>query len=144
MKPTKDELIKMTLSSFDAERAGDIDRNLEIIDKDFVMTDIVVGPNDTPFIVHAGKDMESLMQLAFQTKGRQYFFNTVIADENTQTVIVEFIESYPNPSNRQVYVTPQVAICVYKEGKLYRTRHYMDPRLSNMRLDIEEVKRIIN
>jgi hypothetical protein len=39
------------------------------------------------------------MEMAFETTGREYEFKSVIADEESQTVVVEFVESYPDEKN---------------------------------------------
>jgi ketosteroid isomerase-like protein len=79
------------------------------------------------------------MRMAFKIEGREFEFKTVLADEPTQTVVVEFVESYPDPETKQVYRTPQVSICKIRDGKIYRTRHYMDPRLSYKYLSKEVI-----
>ena len=80
------------------------------------------------------------MREAFKIKARHFVFHTVLADATTQTVIVEFTESYPDPKTKKIFRTPQVAICQFKNGKLYRTRHYMDPRLSFEYLEMFEIE----
>lgn len=127
---SKDRLIELTLASFYAEKTHDVQGNRKILHDEFAVTDMVVGYDGTIFPRLQGEKLDELINEAFAIKGREYIFQTVMANEETQTVIVEFIESYPDPHTDKVYRTPQVSICMFKAGKLYRTRHYMDPRLS--------------
>ena len=136
---TTQELINYTLATFRAEQDGDLQSNLDILDHDFAMSDMVMG-RDAPFLRYEGEEMRELMKEAFVIKGREYVFETVVADQAQQKVIVEFIESYPSPITGEVYVTPQIAICVFKNGKLWRTRHYMDPSLSRAGLTVDVIK----
>ena len=92
----------------------------------------------------AGEKLSDLIKPAFTAKGRKYIFKSVIADEQTQTVIVELIESYPSPSTREVYRTSQISVREVKDGKIYRTRHYMGSRLSFEPLSSEEVEVVLN
>lgn len=125
-----EQLKKLVLASFMAEKDRDISAGLECIDDDFKVTEMVYSKNAHHFPSLTGKKLSDLMKLAFQIKGREYSFKSIVADEKTQTVIVEFIETYPDPKTGQIYRTPQISVCKVENGKIYRTRHYMDPRLS--------------
>jgi hypothetical protein len=127
---TTQQLIDKTLASFKAERQHDIVGNDKLIHADFAVTDMVLTESQEVLPRLSGKKLRQTIGKAFQIGGREFIFKTIVASESTQTVIVEFIESYPEPSTHRVYRTPQVAICEFKADKLYRTRHYMDPRLS--------------
>lgn len=136
---SKKQLIDLTIASFNAERLNDVASNLKIIDKNFKVVDMVMTPSGClPSI--SGDELKKYMKIAFQVKGREFIFKTVIADEESQTVVVEFVESYPDQKTQKTFRTPQVAICKFKGGKLYRTRHYMDPRLSYEYLTLEEIE----
>lgn len=136
---TKKRLIDLTLRSFDAERKHDFAGNLKIIDDDFMVVDMVMSSSGN-FPHLSGKKLRSYMKEAFQISGRNFVFKTLVADVESQTVVVEFIESYPDQKTKKIFRTPQVAICQFKDDKLYRTRHYMDPRLSFEYLDITEIE----
>jgi len=126
---TKHELIDQTLASFKAEREHDVVANAKILHPQFKVTDMLLTEDNTVFPELTGKNLQQLIKTAFKIKNRDYQFKTIVADVKTQTVVVEFVESYPDPSSGKVFRTPQVAICSFKDGRLYRTRHYMDPRL---------------
>ncbi len=136
---TKKQLIDLTLASFEAERTSNFDENLRLIDKDFVVTDMVMSTRGR-FPRLSGKKLRSYMKEAFQIKDRDFVFKTVMADVESQTAVVEFIESYPDSKTQKIFRTPQVAICQFKNGKLYRTRHYMDPRLSYEYIEETEIE----
>lgn len=136
---TKDQLIKITLATFEAECNHKVTDNLKVMDKEFAVTDMIMTAKGN-FPRLKGKKLRNCMQEAFKIKARHFVFHTVLADTTTQTVIVEFTESYPDPKTKKIFRTPQVAICQFKNGKLYRTRHYMDPRLSFEYLEMFEIE----
>lgn len=136
---TKKQLINLTVASFDAERMNDFAGNLDIIDTNFTVVDMMIAPSGR-FSRLSGMDLRDYMKKAFQIRDREFIFKTIVADVSSQTVVVEFIESYPDKKTNKTFRTPQVAICKFKNSKLYRTRHYMDPRLSYEYLDIEEIE----
>ncbi len=137
MKPQ--ELIDLVKASFKAEQDCDIRAGLELIHPDFTVVEMSEWYDGTTLKSLGGKDVRDLMKRAFTIKGREYDFKTIMANEASQTVIAEFVESYPDPKTGQVYRTPQVAICEIKDGKIYRTRHYNDPRLSYKQLSTQEI-----
>lgn len=139
-KLSKKELIELVLLSFSAEKNHDIKSNYEYLHEDFAVTDMIVDQNDKPFPRLSGKKLEESINEAFIIEGREFYFPNILADEESQTVMVEFVESYPDPETKKVYRTPQVAICKIKDGKIFRTRHYMDPRLSYKYLDDKKIK----
>lgn len=144
MRLSSEQLIDLVLKSFEAERLGNIAENSQILHQDFKMTDMVIGKDKKYFPSLSGDKLHDAIKLAFTIKGRKFKFSTVIADEATQTVIVEFIESYPDTETGKEYRTPQVAICQIRDGKLYRTRHYMDPRLSYEHLSESVIEEAIS
>lgn len=132
---SKNELIKLVIASFRAEKEHKIAKNRTYLHDEFAVTDMVISSSGKIFPRLQGQRLETLINKAFLIQGREFLFPTIIADEQTQTVIVEFIESYPDLKTKKVYRTPQVAICKIRDGKIYRTRHYMDPRLSYEHLE---------
>lgn len=141
---TNDELKQLVLNSFMAERNNDIVAGREYITEDFTVTEMTLGKDGNHFPSLTGEELDNLMNLAFKIEGREYEFKTVVADEETQTVIVEFIESYPDPKTGKIYRTPQISVCNIKNGKIFRTRHYMDPRLSFENIDEETMNEVFN
>jgi ketosteroid isomerase-like protein len=142
-KLSQSALITLVLASFEAERLHNIEVNQALLHPDFAVTDMVISHDDKIFPRLAGSELKNMIHKAFLIEGRQFTFPTVVADEATQTVIIEFIEEYPDSKTGQVYRTPQVAICQIKDGKIFRTRHYMDPRLSYKELSMEIIQKAI-
>ena len=141
---TNDELKQLVLDSFIAEKNNDINEGRECITEDFTVTEMTLGKDGNHFPSLTGEELDNLMNLAFKIEGREYEFKSIVADEKTQTVIVEFIESYPEPKTGQIYRTPQISVCKIKSGKIFRTRHYMDPRLSFENIDEETMNEVFN
>ena len=135
------DLKNLVLNSFSAEKNNDIVGNSKLLHDDFAVTDMMIGVNNDQFPRLSGQKLHDLINKAFKIKGREFIFKNVVTDENKQLVIVEFIESFPDPKTGNVYRTPQIAVCEVKDGKIYRTRHYMDPRLSFEFLSVEEVEK---
>ena len=125
----KKKLIELVLTSFDSERQMDIQKGLELVSEDYKMTDMMIS-NDgkTLFPSISAADARAMMNEVYQIKERKYRFVNVVAEAEKGVVVVEFVETYPDPQTGQLYCTPQVAICEVVEGKIRRTRHYMDPR----------------
>jgi ketosteroid isomerase-like protein len=85
--------------------------------------------------VTKGTDLDD----AYIIQGRKY--EIMHFTENKNTVIVELIESYPDPDTGKVYRTPLVLVLEMKNGKIETGRHYCDPRLSYRHLTPAQVKK---
>ena len=133
------ELVKLVLTSFELERNGDVEKAKSLLHQDFKVTEMSEWYDGTIFKSLTGREVKELMKKAFAFKGREFDFKNVVSNEKDQTVLVEFVESYPDPKSGKVYRTPQVAVCEVKDGKIFRTRHYNDPRLSYKYLSEEDV-----
>lgn len=138
---TEQQLKQLVLSSFLAEKNCDIVTGLKCIDEDYRVTEMTYSESRSHFQSLSGKKLRELMEVAYAIEGRSYEFKSIIADKETQTVIVEFIESYPDPKTGQIYRTPQISVCIVKQGKIFRTRHYMDPRLLFANISEEEINK---
>ncbi len=132
---TKLELTNLVMTSFEAERTSDTQAGLALLHPDFKVVEMNIGPNGSIFASLTGKEVRALISEAFQISDRQYQFISTVADESAQTVVIEFIESYADTNSGQRFRTPIVAICEIRDGLIYRTRHYCDPRLSHEFLD---------
>lgn len=138
------ELKELVLKSFEYEKNRDAENNKKLLHSEFVVTEMAMDNDGTVFRRLQGEKLLEYMDMAFETKGREYEFVSVVANFDTQTVVVEFVESYPDTETGKVYRTPQVAVCVVKDGKIYRTRHYMDPRLSYECLDKSDIDKALS
>lgn len=137
------QLKKLVLSSFEAERTGDVKKGQSLLHKDFQVVEMCEWFDGKNFKRVSGSKVKRLMHIAYQFKGRKYEFINVAIDAATQTVIVEFVESYPDQNSSIVYRTPQIAVCIVRDGKLYRTRHYLDPRIGIKGLPRQVIKKAL-
>lgn len=139
------ELKELVLASFNAERSNNIAAGKQLITEDFKVTEMSLG-NDglqrLPSVWASGA--RDMIDEAYQYAKREYQFVHVVVDEPKQTVIVEFVETYPDPQTGQIYRTPQVAVCEIKDGKIYRTRHYNDPRVSFANITQTEIDQALS
>ena len=138
------ELKELVLKSFEMEKNNDPSKNKALLHPDFAVTEITEDYDGTAFRRLEGPKLMEYMDMAFETTGREYEFKHVIADEESQTVMVEFVESYPDEKTGKVFRTPQISVCEIKDGKLFRTRHYMDPRLSYKYLDKSDIDKALS
>ena len=76
---------------------------------------------------------------AYGIRGRTY--EIYHRSESKGVVMVELIESYPDPDTGKVYRTPLVLVLEMKNGKIETGRHYCDPRLSYRHLTPAEVRK---
>lgn len=78
----------------------------------------------------------------YHIKGRVYEIMNITESQNV--VMIELIESYPDPKTQDIYRTPLVIVLEFEDGKIKRGRHYCDPNLSYMHLTKEETNVIYN
>jgi ketosteroid isomerase-like protein len=79
------------------------------------------------------------MKEAYTIKDREYDIRHITEGKNV--VMVELIESYPDPKTKKVYRTPLVLVLEIKNGKIAKGRHYCDPRLSYLHLTKKQLER---
>lgn len=135
----RQQLTDLVMSSFEAERVSDSKKGLSLIHDDFAVTEMNIGYDGQLFRRVTGDAIRNSIQEVFRITDREYQFVHAMADEKQQTVIVEFVESYGDPKTGKRYRTPIVAICEVKDGKIWRTRHYTDDRLSDQFLTQEQI-----
>jgi ketosteroid isomerase-like protein len=116
---------------------GDIEAALKKITKDYTMTWVYktkkeLFPTEK---VTSGKDLKDI----YPIKGRQYDIKNIA--EGDHVVMVEMIESYPDPKTKKVYRTPLVIVLEMKNGKIRTGRHYNDPDLSYMYLTKKQTEK---
>ncbi len=84
-------------------------------------------------------DLKGELEEVYPIKGRQYDIKNIA--EGIDVVMVELIESYPDPKTKKVYRTPLVLVLEMKNGKIRTGRHYLDPKLSKKYLTPAQVKK---
>ena len=82
-------------------------------------------------------DGKDTLQEVYRIQGRKYEILTIA--ENDNTVMIEMIESYPDPETQEVYRTPLVLVLTFEDGKIKTGRHYCDPNISFMHLTEDQV-----
>src|SRR3989338_2211933 len=86
------------------------------------------------------RDIKAELEEVYPLKGRQYDIKHLAEGKNV--VMVEMIESYPDPKTNKIYRTPLVIVLEMKNKKIRRGRHYCDPNLSYLYLTKKQLKKI--
>lgn len=107
---------------------GNIVAALKKITKDYTMTWVYGGLKNKGLFPTTGNNMKAELEEVYPIKGRQYDIKNIA--EGNNVVMVELIESYPDPKTKKVYRTPLVLVLEMKNGKIRTGRHYLDPTLS--------------
>ena len=119
--------IQVVIDILQDEVRGDTRSALKKLTRDYSMT-WVYEARDGSLFPKATVAKESDLDDAYVIKGRKY--EIMHFTESQDTVMVELIESYPDPDTKKVYRTPLVLVLEIKNGKIQTGRHYCDPRLS--------------
>jgi len=117
------------------EVRGDIASAQKKMTKDYTMT--WVYKSGGTLFPRTKNDIQKDMKEAYVISGREYHLINVTEAEDV--VMVELIESYPDPKTKKVYRTPLVLVLEMKNGKIQTGRHYCDPALSYLHLTEAEV-----
>jgi ketosteroid isomerase-like protein len=142
MKKKFSKNVQLIIDVLQDEVDGDVEAALKKITKDYTMTWVdsgVDGKELFPYSPRKGKNIKNELDEVYPIKGRQYDIKNIAEGDNV--VMVELIESYPNPKTKKVFRTPLVLVLEMKEGKIRTGRHYLDPKLSYKYLTKAQVKR---
>ncbi|MDP2593894.1 MAG: hypothetical protein Q8P36_00940 [bacterium] len=118
--------VQTVLAILKNEVDGDAASALEKMTADYSMTWMYRGKKD--LFPTSGHDVQGELKEVYPIKGRQYEIKNIAEGKNV--VMVELIESYPDPETGKVYRTPLVLVLEMQDGKIRTGRHYCDPRLS--------------
>jgi ketosteroid isomerase-like protein len=129
--------IQTILQVLQDEIDGDVRAALEKITDDYSMTWVYRKNEDLRF-PSTTRDLEAELRDVYHIKGREYDIRNITEGEDV--VMIEMIESYPDPDTGRVYRTPQVLVLEMERGKIKKGRHYCDPRLSYEELSLEEIE----
>ncbi len=123
--------IEVVLEILKNEVDGDWSAALEKMSPEYSMTWMYKGK--TELFPQSKKDIEAeLKEDIYPIKRRKYEIKNIAEGENV--VMVELIESYPDPKSPKLYQTPLVLVLEIKEGMIRTGRHYCDPKLSHEEL----------
>ncbi len=135
MKKQNSKNIQTVLDILKDEVDGDVAAALKKMTKDYTMTWVYQKKSGLLFPT-TKNDVNAEMKKVYPIKGREYHIKNIAEGENV--VMVEMIESYPNPDTKKVYRTPLVIVLEMHRGKIRTGRHYTDPKLSYMYLTKKE------
>lgn len=128
--------VKIVLSVLKDEIKGDVFSALKKLDRNYSMTWVYRKKNGTLF-PKTKRDIKAEMKEVYPIKGRKYDIKNIA--EGKDVVMVELVESYPDPKTKKVYRTPLVLVLEMKNGKIKKGRHYCDPALSYLYLSKKAV-----
>jgi ketosteroid isomerase-like protein len=128
--------VQLVLDILKDEATGDVHSALEKMSDDYTMT-WMYEARDGSLFPKSEKNPEPEMEEIYEIKGREYDIRNIAEGENV--VMIEMIESYPDPETGQMYRTPQVIVLELKDDKIRTGRHYNDPRLSFKELSKEQL-----
>jgi len=83
---------------------------------------------------------EQSTEEVYKIKGRQYDIKNIAEGKNV--IMIEVIESYPDPNTKKIYRTPLVIVLEMNRGKIQTGRHYCDPNLSYLHLNKRQIEKI--
>lgn len=128
------ENINTALKILADEVRGDVSAALAKTDAGYSMTWVYKSPAKGDLFPVSRPDFKAEMKEIYSIKGRKYDVKNVA--EGKDVVMVELVESYPDPETNKLRQTPLVIVLEFKNGKIVRGRHYCDPNLSY--IDIEK------
>lgn len=131
--------VQNVLTTLKAEIQGDVKDSLKLLDKNYSMTWVYRNKRGELF-PHTKADVKRELEEVYVIKGRKYDVKHIA--EAKDLVILELIESYPDPKTKKVYRTPEIIVLEMKNGKIKRGRHYCDPALSYLNLTTKEIDKI--
>ncbi|MDP3726488.1 MAG: hypothetical protein Q8R36_04820 [bacterium] len=137
MKPLSKN-IKTVIEILQDEIRGDVRSALKKITKDYSMTWIYRAKNGKLF-PRTSKNIRKELEQVYPIKGRKYKIKNIA--EGKDVVMIEMVESYPDPKTKRMYRTPQVIVIEMKNRKIRRGRHYCDPNLSNLHLTEKQIRK---
>lgn len=131
--------VRLVLDILDDEIKGDVRAAMKKLTKDYSMTWIYRHPKNGKLFPRTKNDVKAELKEAYPIKGRHYDIKNIASGENV--IMVELIESYPDPKTKKVYRTPLVLVLETKRGKIRKGRHYCDPNLSYLYLTKKQIDR---
>ncbi len=128
--------IQIVLDILKNEADGDVAAAFEKMTDGYSMT-WMYQAKDNSLFPSTGENVKAELDEVYPIKGREYDIRNIT--ENNDVVMIEVIESYPDPDTGQIYRTPQVIVLEIENGKIKTGRHYTDPRLSYLELSKETI-----
>mgnify|MGYP001568103014 CR=1 FL=1 len=118
--------IEVVLAILKNEVDGDVSAALQKMAVDYSMTWMYKGERE--MFPQSEQDAEKELEGVYLIKGRKYEIKNIAEGENV--VMIELIESYPDPKTEFLHQTPLVLVLEMEDEKIKTGRHYCDPQLS--------------
>ncbi len=131
--------VQMVLKILKDEIAGDITSALKKVTKDYTMTWVHQTPKRKELFPTDTMHNEQSTEEIYEIKGRQYDIKNIAEGKNV--VMIEMVESYPDPDTKEIYRTPLVIVLEMHRGKIRTGRHYCDPNLSYLYLNKRQIEK---
>lgn len=138
MSRTLSKNVKIVLEILRDEIEGNVESALEKMTTDYAMTWMYRSKNGKLF-PRTNKDLRKELEQVYPIKGRKYSIVNIAEGKNV--VMIEMVESYPDPKTKKVYRTPQVIVLEMKNGKIRKGRHYCDPIVSYLHLSEKQIRK---
>ncbi len=132
--------VQTVLDILKNEIDGDVKSALGKLTSDYSMTWVYKGREGKLF-PKSSKNIRADLEEVYTIQGRRYDIKNIAEGENL--VMVEMVESYPDPKTKKVYRTPLVIVLKMKNGKIQKGRHYCDPDLSFLHLTKKQIEKIL-
>jgi len=136
MKKFKSKNIQTVLAILKDEVDGDVRSALKKMAKDYTMT-WAYAVKGGKFFPSTGVNVKKELKEVYPITGREYDIKNIA--EGKAVVMVELVESYPDPKTKKVYRTPLVLVLEMQNGKIRTGRHYLDPIISEKYLSKKDV-----
>jgi ketosteroid isomerase-like protein len=129
--------IQVVLDILQNEVQGDVVSALKKMDKGYTMTWMYL--DDKKLFPSTQVDIKKELEEVYPIKNRVYEIKNIA--EGKDVVMVELVESYPDPKTKKVYRTPLVLVLEMKNNKIVTGRHYLDPKISYKYLTKKQVEK---
>lgn len=129
--------IQVVLDILQNEVQGDVASALKKMDKGYTMTWMYL--DDKKLFPSTQVDIKKELEEVYPIKNRVYEIKNIA--EGKDVVMVELVESYPDPKTKKVYRTPLVLVLEMKNNKIVTGRHYLDPKISYKYLTKKQVEK---
>ena len=139
MKKKFSKEVKTVLDILQDEVDGDIVAALEKITKDYTMTWVNMGLDGKHLFPTTKGNIKKELEELYPIRSREYDIKNIA--EGNNVVMVELVESYPDPKTKKIYRTPLVLILEIKNGKIRTGRHYLDPTISRKHLTKKQIEK---
>lgn len=130
--------VKTVIEILRDEVRGDVKSALRKITKDYSMTWVYRAKNGKLF-PRTSRNIGRELKQVYLIKGRRYKIKNIAEGQNV--VMIEMMESYPDPKTKKVYRTPEVIVIEMKDWKIRKGRHYCDPDLSYLHLTEKQIRK---